>query len=45
MTEIKDHEDIVGFNTLAGKRSAVDGDSRWKMQPIDGLMMKPIRPA
>jgi dTDP-4-dehydrorhamnose 3,5-epimerase len=43
MTESKDHQDIVGFDTLAGKRSAVDGESRWKMQPIDGLMMKPIR--
>jgi dTDP-4-dehydrorhamnose 3,5-epimerase len=40
----KNREDVVGFDTLGGKRSAVDGSSSWKMGQIDGLEMKPIRP-
>lgn len=39
-----DTSDVVGLGTLLNKRSAVDGDARWRMAPIDGLMLRPVRP-
>jgi dTDP-4-dehydrorhamnose 3,5-epimerase len=40
MTEPK----IVGYDELVAKRSAVDGEGRWRADPIEGLQFRPIRP-
>ena len=36
--------DVVGMEALVGKHSAVDDAARWRMQPIDGLFLRPVRP-
>ena len=36
--------EVVGASVLIGKRSAVDRDSRWKVAPIAGVAMRPVRP-
>src|SRR5262245_51708086 len=35
---------IVGREALTPKRSAVTGDGRWRIDPIDGLHFRPTRP-
>jgi dTDP-4-dehydrorhamnose 3,5-epimerase len=35
---------ILGFDELVPKRSAVDGEGRWRADPIDGLRFRPTRP-
>jgi dTDP-4-dehydrorhamnose 3,5-epimerase len=40
MTEPK----IVGYEELVAKHSAVDGEGRWRAEPIAGLQFRPIRP-
>jgi len=36
--------DVVGIEALVGKHSAVDDADSWRMQPIEGLAMRPVRP-
>lgn len=35
---------IAGIESLVSKRSAVDGSASWRMEPIHGLILKPVRP-
>ncbi len=35
---------IVGREELVEKRSAVDGEGRWRAEPIEGLRFRPTRP-
>ena len=44
MPEVSSSVEIVGASALIGKRSAVDRDSRWKIAPIAGVAMRPMRP-
>ena len=44
MPEVPASVEIVGASALIGKRSAVDGESRWKVAPIAGVAMRPVRP-
>jgi dTDP-4-dehydrorhamnose 3,5-epimerase len=36
--------EIVGWAQLVEKRSAVDGEGRWRADPIEGLRFRPTRP-
>jgi dTDP-4-dehydrorhamnose 3,5-epimerase len=36
--------EIVGWSALVDKRSAVDAEARWRVDPIDGLSFRPVRP-
>jgi dTDP-4-dehydrorhamnose 3,5-epimerase len=36
--------DVVGFESLLSKRSAVDGNAAWRMAPIDGVALRAVRP-
>jgi len=36
--------EVVGFDTLVDKYSAVDDQARWRIDPIDGLAFRPVRP-
>jgi dTDP-4-dehydrorhamnose 3,5-epimerase len=36
--------DIVGWDALVQKRSAVDAEARWRIDPIEGLSFRPVRP-
>jgi dTDP-4-dehydrorhamnose 3,5-epimerase len=36
--------EIVGWNVLIDKRSAVDAQARWRIDPIEGLAFRPVRP-
>lgn len=44
MAQTEPGENVFGFEKLVGKRSAVDREARWRIQPIDGLVARPIRP-
>jgi dTDP-4-dehydrorhamnose 3,5-epimerase len=35
---------IVGWDQLVEKHSAVDGEGRWRVDPIEGLSFRPTRP-
>ncbi|MFA5885365.1 MAG: dTDP-4-dehydrorhamnose 3,5-epimerase family protein [Acidimicrobiia bacterium] len=35
---------IVGRDALVDKRSAVDASARWRIDPIEGLAFRPVRP-
>jgi dTDP-4-dehydrorhamnose 3,5-epimerase len=39
-----DAPDVVGGDRLEPKHSAVDGEGRWRVEPIDGLEFRPTRP-
>jgi dTDP-4-dehydrorhamnose 3,5-epimerase len=39
-----DASDITGRDVLAAKSSAVDGEGRWRAEPIEGLHFRPTRP-
>src|SRR6266536_3803876 len=36
--------EIDGLDVLVNKRSAVDVEARWRMDPIEGLSFRPVRP-
>lgn len=36
--------DVDGLAELVSKRSAVDGEARWRTDPIEGLAFRPVRP-
>jgi len=44
MPEVSSSVEIVGASALIGKQSAVDRESRWKIAPIAGVAMRPVRP-
>jgi len=35
---------VIGRDALVDKRSAVDAEARWRVDPIDGLAYRPVRP-
>jgi len=37
-------EDVVGIDALVPKQSAVDSEARWRIDPIDGLSFRAVRP-
>jgi dTDP-4-dehydrorhamnose 3,5-epimerase len=37
-------QDIVGRDALVEKRSAVDSEGRWRVERIEGLSFRPVRP-
>jgi dTDP-4-dehydrorhamnose 3,5-epimerase len=39
-----DVPEIMGYDVLVDKRSAVDAQARWRIDPIDGLVFRPVRP-
>lgn len=39
-----DMPEIIGGDVLVAKHSAVDGEGRWRADPIDGLQFRPTRP-
>jgi dTDP-4-dehydrorhamnose 3,5-epimerase len=39
-----DEPEVIGLKTLVDKRSAVDAEARWRIDPIDGLSFRPVRP-
>jgi len=36
--------DVVGREVLVDKRSQVDAQARWRIDPIEGLAFRPVRP-
>ena len=42
--EAVDAPDVIGGDILVPKHSAVDGEGRWRVEPIDGLHFRPTRP-
>jgi dTDP-4-dehydrorhamnose 3,5-epimerase len=36
--------EVLGFDELVPKRSAVDREGRWRADPIEGLRFRPTRP-
>jgi dTDP-4-dehydrorhamnose 3,5-epimerase len=39
-----DAPDVIGRDLLVPKHSAVDGEGRWRVNPIEGLRFRPTRP-